>query len=628
MDLYSASRRLARPFVFDGPEARTRLPLAARGIIGDGYTAALVRPDGVIDWLCMPRFDSPSVFGAMLDPERGGSTGLTPVAYPFESMQAYDPDTNVLETLHTVKDEGVLRVTDFMPWSDDPRATIHEVHRRVECREGAVEIEATFDPRFDYGRANVDIDVGQDGVVAKNGTHSISVTVGHGQRWEACPDGRGMRTRFWLRAGDHAWMVLSWDAPTAEPLPVFRPFEQLRSTRHNWREWTRQLEYDGPFRHHVVRSALLLKLLIYAPTGAMVAAPTASLPEWLGGGRNWDYRYTWTRDTAMGIRAANRIGYVHEAREFFHFVRDALTANPELQVMYSIDGSAVPEEEELTHLQGFAGSRPVRIGNGARDQLQLDTAGALLDAAGLYASSGGSLGVRAWRRLRDVVERVTHDWSKPDNGIWEPRNAVRHNVHSKVMSWLALRRGQQLAALFGETERQRAWSALSTTVRDEVLERGLDEAGGYFVGAYGADTVDAALLLLPLHRFVPVEDPRALATIQAVREQLGSGSFLYRYHNEDGVGGPEGAFVLCGFWLSEVLAHAGRVEEAQEVFVAHAEASNHLGLLSEEIDPDGRVLLGNFPQAFSHLGLVNAAIGIDAALRRRDERAPRGRRNS
>jgi len=619
MDLYSAARRYAKPHPITRNGGPRSLRIADHGLIGDGQTAALVGVDGSIDWLCFPRFDSPAVFAAVLDPQRGGSTSVAPSADNYDSLQAYDPDTNVLETLFTVPGQGVVRLTDYMPWNNDPRASIHEVHRRIECRSGEVEMEALFDPRFGYGARVPRIEIAEHGVRAHTPQgESLVGVLDCDVKWKPRPEG-GVRTRFSLRADETAWFILSWDAPTPEPISSYRPFEQLRTTRHHWREWARQLNYDGPYRHHVMRSALVLKLMIHAPTGAMVAAPTTSLPEWLGGGRNWDYRYTWTRDTAMGIRAANRIGYGQEARDFFHFVRDALTANPELQVMYSIDGAPVPDEHVLGHLAGHRGALPVRIGNGARDQLQLDTAGALLDAAVLYEHTGGNIGLRAWRPLRHVVNTVAQNWQQPDHGIWEPRSGVRHNVHSKLMSWLALERGQQLAMRFGDNVIGRQWGEASSLLRSEVLDNGFDPTGKHFVSVYGGDDVDAALLALPLDRVLPRGDRRIDATIDAVRNRLGDGAFLHRYRAEDGVGGDEGAFLLCGFWLSEALARTGRLAEAQEVFVAHAEASNHLGLLSEEIDPSSGELLGNFPQAFSHLGLINAALGIDRVLRQRDE---------
>ena len=619
MDLYSAARRLSRPFSFTAADPDPSLPIDARGIIGDGLTAALVRVDGTIDWACFPRFDSPSVFGGLLDTERGGSTGIRPASGAFESLQRYDPDTNVLETLFEVEGQGVVRLVDFMPWSNDPFASVHEIHRRIQVVHGSVELRAWFDPRFDYGRGETTIEIGPHGVLAlgSNGERLVCALSGHAT-WSERSRG-GVETTLRLHAGDRAWMVVSWDAKRPEPIAAYRPFEQLRITRRTWREWAMQLRYDGPWRHHVMRSALLLKLLVHAPTGAMVAAPTTSLPEWLGGVRNWDYRYTWTRDAAMAIRATNLIGYTLEARDFFHFIRRALDQNGQLQVMYSVDGRPVPDEAELPQLRGFQGSAPVRIGNGARDQLQLDVGGALVDAAYLFERFGGVLPLRTWRRIRDVVDVLCNAWRLPDDGIWEPRAGRKHNVHSKVMCWLALERAAVIAPRFGDRDAAERWRRAATDVHADVLANGLAPDGASFRVAYERDDVDAALLLLPIHGMLPADDPRVVGTVERVKRELGRGPYLYRYRIDDGVGGEEGAFTLCGFWLAEVLAMMGRLEEAQEVFTAHAESSNHLGLLAEEIDPATRVQLGNFPQAFSHLGLINAAARIDVALRMRDE---------
>jgi GH15 family glucan-1,4-alpha-glucosidase len=608
-----------RPFVFTEANRGETLPIGAHGIIGDGFSSALVRVDGAIDWLCMPRFDSPSVFASILDRDTGGETAITPVQRPFEVLQRYDPDTNVLETLFRVEGQGVVRLTDFMPWSDDPRLSIHEVHRRIECIEGEVELAVVFNPRFDYGATEPTLGRQEHGIRAQgNGNASLSAAFDAQVPWSDRAGG-GVETRLKLRAGERRWMVLSWGSPHVEPVAAYRSFELLRATRHRWREWSRLLHYDGPWRHHVLRSALVLKSLIYAPTGGMVAAPTTSLPEWVGGTRNWDYRYVWARDGAMGVRACNLIGYKSEARDFFHFVRDALDHGAGLDVMYSIDGGPAPAECELAHLSGFRGSGPVRIGNDARLQTQLDTAGALLDAAFLYEKSGWSITLRAWRHLVTVVETVAAQWHKPDHGIWEPRDGKRHNVHSKLMSWLALDRASRLALLFGDNAAHHRWATTAGQVHADLCANGLDAAGKRFTMAYDLDVPDAALLLMPIHGLLDPQDPRMLATMDWVRAELGSGPFLYRYRVDDGVGGDEGAFVLCGFWLAEALAMAGRIEEAQAVFVAHAEASNHLGLLAEEIDPTTGTLLGNFPQAFSHLGLINAAARIDLALRMRDE---------
>jgi alpha,alpha-trehalase len=484
-------------------------------------------------------------------------------------------------------------------------------------------VKVVFDPRFDYGRTDTTFDIDGRSALAKSasGERLVAVLDGVGH-WEPRPEG-GVESVSRMKAGDRGWVVISWNASESESILAYRPFEALRHTRRRWRDWVQQLQYDGPWRHHVVRSALLLKLLMYAPTGAMVAAPTTSLPEWIGGVRNWDYRYTWTRDTAMAVRAANLLGCIREAREFFHFVRDTLERDRELHIMYAVDGGRVPDEETLDNLAGYRGSRPVRIGNGARDQLQLDTAGALMDAAYVYERGGGSLTARGWRRLREVVDNVAVMWGRPDHGIWEPRAGKRHNVHSKLMSWLALRRGAELAPLFGDQPLKTRWQQAADELHAEICSRGLDRTGKRFVAAYDHEHSDASLLLLPIHGFLPPNDDRLLRTVERIQVELGEGPYVRRYRGDDGVGGQEGAFVLCGFWLAEVLAMAGQIDQAQRVFVAHAEASNHLGLLAEEIEPQTKALLGNFPQAFSHLGLINAAARIDLALRLRDEGSPR-----
>lgn len=618
MDLYSTAKHAARPFVFHEDDRAEELPIGAHGVIGDGFSAALVRVDGAIDWLCMPRFDSPSLFAAILDPEKGGVAAITPARRPFESLQRYDPDTNVLETLFTVPGQGVGRLTDFMPWVDDPRAAIHEVHRRIECLEGTLEVDVIFDPRFSYGSDPAQIEFGEHGVLAtgKNGERVVATA---GSSTWTRRDAGGVQTRITLRTGQRVWNVISWDAADPEPPAAYRPFDLLRDTRQRWREWSARLEYNGPWRHHMLRSALTMKLLTYAPTGAMVAAPTTSLPEWLGGTRNWDYRYAWARDAALAVRANNLIGFHSEARDFFHFLRDTVDPDVGLRVMYGIDGSRVPDETELGHLAGYRGSGPVRIGNGARDQVQLDSAGALVDAAHLYEHFGGTLTVRAWRTLRAVIDSLQNAWRLPDHGIWEPRSGKRHNVHSKLMIWLALDRGAGIARAFGSADRHDRWVACADEIHADIMKRGLSADGSHFVSVYDSNSADATLLLLASHAFLSGEDPRLANTVDFVIRELGSGPFVYRYREDDGVGGEEGAFVLCGFWLAEVLALIGRVDEALEVFSAHVDASNHLGLLAEEIDPSNGSLLGNFPQAFSHLGLINAALRIDRALRIRDE---------
>ncbi|MBX3193348.1 MAG: glycoside hydrolase family 15 protein [Labilithrix sp.] len=622
MDLVTLTKQLGRPFVFDADHDPAKLPIAARAMIGNGRTAALVAVDGSIDWLCLPRFDSPSVFGRILDGRRGGEMAVRPASRPFESLQRYDPDTNVLETLFTTE-RGVLRVVDFMPWSDDPRASIDEVHRRVDCPSGEVELEIVFDPRFDYGRDVPIISTAEHGLFAtgKGGRLALSVSR-PSLAFQTLPDG-GMRATTTLRPGQHLWLVLDWNADGVASAASYRPYEHLRTTRRMWREWSARLTYDGPWRHHVLRSALALKLLVYRPTGAVVAAPTTSLPEWPGGTRNWDYRFTWARDAAMTIRAANLIGYGAEAREFYHFIRDCVDDDVGLELMYTVDGGRVPIEVELGHLDGSWGARPVRIGNGARDQIQLDTTGAIVDSAQLFERFGGTLTLHAWNKLSSIVTRAESAWRDPDHGIWEPRHGVRHNVHSKLMNWLAFDRGSHLAMTFGRRDLSARWTKCAAEVHADICANGMDAAKRHFVSIYGEDRPDASLLLLPTQGFLPDDDPRIAATVEWVRDTLASGPFVYRYHDADGVGGPEGAFVLCGFWLVEALALLGRLDEAREIFVAHVDAANHVGLLAEEIAPSDRMLLGNFPQAFSHLGLINAACRIDLGLRLRDEGSTR-----
>lgn len=619
MDLFSAARRLSNPFVFQPNDRHTARAIGAHGVIGDGYSCALVAADGAIDWLCFPRFDSPSVFAALLDGEKGGFTSVQPADVGFETLQRYDPDTNVLETLFRVEGQGVFRLTDFMPWTNDPRASIHEVHRRIDCLEGQVRIKIIVDPRFEYGAHTPNLIPYEDGVLAEGHNHEKLVFVVSGNpRWINRAQG-GVETELTLRSGTRRWMVFSWGAPRPEHISSYRSFEHLRATRHAWREWARQLRYDGPWRHHVLRSALVLKLMQYAPTGAMIAAPTTSLPEWMGGQRNWDYRYAWTRDSAMAVRAANLMGYLSEARDFFHFIRDVIDSGVGLRVMYAVDGTLVPDERVLSHLKGHRNSRPVRIGNAARDQMQLDTAGELLDSAYLYEQVGGVLTLRAWRNLRDIADGLCKIWEQPDDGIWEPRVGRRHNVHSKLMSWLALHRAESLSQRFSAPEAGARWNEAAKRVREDVMAKGLDASKSRFVNAYGHDDPDAALLLMPIHGFLPPDHPLSRRTVQWIEDTLHAGPYLYRYCNDDGLPPGEGAFVLCGFWLAETMALEGRLDEAQRTFMAHAEASNHLGLMAEEINPTTNELLGNFPQAFSHLGLINAAERIDLALRLRDE---------
>jgi GH15 family glucan-1,4-alpha-glucosidase len=620
MDLYTAAHRLSQRFGSDGEFSERAL--GEHALIGDGASCALVGVDGSIDWLCLPRFDSPSVFARILDPERGGSCRIAPADGHFDSLQAYDESTNVVQTLFRTA-RAVVQLTDFMPWSgDDERFSVHELHRMVEVREGSVELELVFDPRFDYGRGDTRVSPAADGALAEGPSgQRLALAVDGGAVLKPREQG-GVAARVRLNAGQRLWAVLSWRQNRPEPIAAYRPFEQLRRTRRFWRRWASQLDYDGPWRHDVLRAALTLKLLQYAPTGAVVAAPTTSLPEWIGGKRNWDYRFSWTRDSAMAIRAMNLIGYGPEALRFFHFVRDCVDARGQLDIMVSIDGSDVMGEEVLRHLRGHRGSAPVRVGNAAAGQRQHDIVGPLLDAALLHENTDGMASLRLWREVRHLVDVAISTIGEPDHGIWEPRAEPDHHVHSKLMTWVAIDRALQLAPLFGGDREHDNWVRAHEQLRRDIESYGYDAKAQTFVGTYGGNSVDATLLLMPLYGFLPGDDPRVLRTLDRVRSELGAGRFLHRYRADrvdDGLDGEEGAFVLCGFWLAEALALAGRLDEALEVFVAQSGAANHVGLLAEEVDPSSGEPLGNFPQAFSHLGLIQTAARLDLALRQRDE---------
>lgn len=596
------------------------------GIIGDGETCALIGVDGAVDWLCMPRFDSPSVFASLLDQTSGGTFRIAPVQRPFESLQAYDTDTNVLQTLFRVPGQGAVTLTDFMPWSDDQRSSVHEIHRLISCQEGEVEVEIVFDPRFDYGRDKPQIRLCPEGAIAygSQGEH-LCLAIEKKYSLEIKPDG-GASTKFTLNQGQHAWAILSWDAPFPEPVYAYRPFEHMRATRRFWRSWAALLKFDGPWRHEVLRSALTLKLLQYRPTGAMVAAPTTSLPVCLNGAgnRNWDYRFSWTRDSSMAVRANNLIGYRREAHRFFHFMRDTITQRGQLDLMVTVDGQDIPDEIELSQLSGHRGAGPVRVGNAARNQLQLDIDGSVLDAALLYEQTGGIITLRLWRHLRNLVEHAIKHRGDPDHGIWEPRSDPAHNVHSKLMAWVAIDRGLQISPIFGSPSTFASWTRAREELREEILRRGYNEGQGTFVGQYEGSEVDATLLLFPHYGFLPASDPRVQRTLERIQNELQEGCFLHRYHTGDGVEGKEGAFTLCGFWLAEALALSDQVDRAIDVFQSHLSAANHLGLMAEEINPATGAPLGNFPQAFSHLGLIQAAACIDRALQLRNEKTGDG----
>lgn len=590
-------------------------PLSDYGVIGNTHTAALVGRDGSIDWLCVPHFDSPSVFGSILDAEKGGYLRFSPIEHS-SSSQRYLDDTNVLVTRFEGP-EGVVEVTDFMPcWEQDGEIEAPpELHRLVNCVSGRCELELDFVPRPDYGRQ-----VGRWHAAGKE----VLVEAGCGLRLRlqspasmAAGDSRATG-RIELREDETAWVTLSWN----DVEPSLDPNEALDRTLAFWRNWSGRMRYRGPHRDLVARSALTLKLLTYSPTGAIVAAPTTSLPEAIGGSRNWDYRYTWLRDATLTLDALYGLGYEEEAERFVDWIAAVASEEPvdDLRVMYRVDGSSDLEEETLDHLEGYRSSRPVRVGNGAATQRQLDVYGEALHCLYFchthpYAKRRG-----VWNVFASLANRVAREWRTPDSGIWEMRSAPRQFVHSKAMCWVALDRAYRAGCELALQAHCEHWRTAANEISAEVLRSGYDEDVGAFVQAFGVPEPDAALLLLSLVGFIDPRDPRMVGTVRWIRRTLESDGLLYRYRQvDDGVGGGEGAFAACSFWLVSCLARMGEREEAERLFERLLTYASPLGLYSEEIDPATGELLGNFPQAFTHIGLINAALDVY-----REGTAPRG----
>jgi len=585
-------------------------PIRDYAAIGDGRTAALVALDGSIDWLCLPDLHSASVFAAILDPERGGRFSLAPAA-PFETERRYVPGTNVLETVfHTA--EGVVRVTDGLSLSDTSLGPLREVARRIEGLSGSVPLAWRVEPRFGYGTRRARLGR-RDGVaVASAGSDAVAVGT-----WGAgTPEigGDGISGGFEARAGDRALVLLG--AAHQEPL-VFPSRDaveaRLDGTIAFWRGWTETREYDGPWKDDVLRSALALKLLVYAPSGAIAAAPTTSLPETIGGERNWDYRYSWIRDSVFTLEALTDLGCSVEAKAFLWWLLHAAQlTHPKLQVLYGLDGSPDAPERELP-LAGYRGSRPVRVGNGAVDQRQLDIYGDLFQTVFLYVERGFDLDADTGRRLAETADHVCRIWREPDRGLWEVRSDPVHFTQSKMMCFVALDRACRLAEAGLVDDRRARWVPQAEAVREFVETRCFSEEKRSYTRYAGSEELDASLLLGSLLQYCRPDSPRMLGTIEAIRRELGHGPFLERYAGEDGLEGREGAFLACSFWLVEALARAGRLDEAAETMEELLGCANDVGLYAEELDPSTGEFLGNFPQGLTHLGLVSAAAALQRA---------------
>ncbi len=601
------------------------LPIEDHGLIGDMRSAALVSREGAINWLCLPQFDSPSVFAALLDDEKGGLFRIAPADDGVAPKQVYWPETNVLVT-RFMSEQGVLQITDYMPVGECPDPAPRLV-RVAEVVRGEMDVAVVCQPAFDYARASHTVEGTEAGVVFRSDTLTLGLS-------SSCPmeiDGSAARIRTTLGTGGRivfGLFVLDADAP----LPALTAGHEaalFEETTDYWHRWIGQCTYTGRWREEVYRSALALKLMTFEPTGAIVAAPTCSLPEAIGGIRNWDYRYTWLRDAAFTLYAFLRIGFTEEAEAFMRWLearcRECIAENG-LRPVYRIDGSTELDEETLGHLEGYKQSAPVRIGNGAAKQYQLDVYGELLDAVYLYNKYGQPISYDFWRELVELLDWVCEHWQEPDDGIWEARTEPRQYVYSKLMVWVALDRGLRLADRRSFPAPLEKWRTVRDAIYQEIWTKGWNDDRKSFVQHYESEALDASVLIMPLVFFASPTDRRMIATLEALNRPVSEGglvsdSLVYRYSpniSEDGLEGDEGAFNLCTFWLVEALTRAGRTEpeklrEARVLFEKMLSYAGPLGLYAEETGQRGEAL-GNFPQAFTHLALISAAYNLDRTL--------------
>ena len=605
----------------------TEAAIADHGLIGDLQTAALVSTDGSVDWFCCPRFDSPSVFGALLDDERGGHFRIRPARGGYESKQMYFPDTAALIT-RFITENGVGEVIDFMPPAGREATDSHRLVRMVRCTRGEMSFEIEVAPRFDYGRTAHTTETTERGAVFTTDAVTLTVHVvrepdderlGH-----ARVDNGDVRVSLDLKEGDVRGLVLesAADGPPRE-IRVAEFQRMYDDTIAFWRSWLSRCTYTGRWRETLYRSAITLKLMTYAPSGGLVAAPTAALPEQVGGERNWDYRYTWVRDASFSIYSLLRLGFTDEAAQFSGWLRDRVVERADgkggpLNIMFRVDGSSDLEEESLEHWSGYRGSRPVRIGNGAADQLQLDIYGEALDSIFFADQRGLPVGHRGWISICELLDWLTENWDQPEEGIWETRGGRRDFTYGRLMCWVAFDRGIRMAATHGRPGAIDRWTEARDAIYHQIMDKGWSTDRQAFVQQYESDVLDSSLLRMPAVGFISPYDPMWASTLTAMDGELVSDSLVYRYDpgaSPDGLRGSEGTFSLCSFLYVDALARAGRVEDARLAFEKMRTYANHVGLYSEEIALSG-AQIGNFPQAFTHLALIDAAITLDEALDR------------
>lgn len=596
------------------------IPIEDYGIIGDLHTVALVGKHGSIDWFCFPHLDSPSIFAAVLDDAKGGRFQIAPEGGAALSKQLYLPDTNILVT-RFLSDQGVGEICDFMPIGKTPgERDRHRLIRLVTVVRGSMRFRVVCRPAFDYGRAPHEVEVRATGALFQSRELSLVLAT----RTPLVREAGGVTGDFSLAQGETTTFLLERPEQVAECTSRLSD-EAIQEFFHDtvafWRRWLAGSRYRGRWREIVDRSAMVLKLLTFEPTGAIVAAPTCSLPGGLSRGRNWDYRYTWIRDASFTLYALLRIGFTEEAHHFMEWLQaraGELEPDGSLQPVYGIDGQHTLTEEVLGNLEGYRGLDPVRIGNGAYHQLQLDIYGELMDSVYLFNKYGTPISYDLWVNLRRLLDWVCNHWQDPDDGIWEVRGGRQHFVYSKLMCWVALDRGLRLTDKRSFPADREHWLRTRDQIYEDIMAKGWNPSRRAFIQAYGGQALDASLLLMPLVFFMSPTDPRMLATIEATQRELVSDSLVHRYNPAlapDGLPGEEGTFCICTFWLVEALTRAGRLNEARLIFEKMLGYANHLGLYGEQIGPHGEAL-GNFPQAFTHLSLISAAYNLDRALNR------------
>lgn len=600
--------------------------IANHGLIGDLQTTALVSTDGTLDWFCSPRFDSPSIFASLLDHDRGGHFSTRPVNDAFDSKQLYLPDTAILITRFLTQ-AGVGEVIDFMPISGTSTSQKHQLIRLVRCVRGQIAFDIEVAPRFDYGRQSHELTVNEHGATFDAGGSRLTLSLIRAESDERLghpePTGKGdLRVSLSLLEGQMRGVVLETGLE-AEPRTM-RPAEAQQAmddTALFWHDWLSQSTYAGRWREELERSAITLKLLTYAPTGGLVAAPTAGLPEEVGGERNWDYRFTWVRDASFSVHTLIRLGFVEEAIAFSRWLLDRVTDKTgsdtgPLNIMYRIDGDPELSEEIIEGWEGYRGSYPVRVGNGAAGQLQLDIYGEALDSVFALDSFGVEIGHRGWLAICELLDWLADNWDRPEEGIWETRGGRKAFTYGRLMCWVAFDRAIRLATSHGRPAPLARWIEQRDAIYNQIMEKGWSDERSAFVQQYGEQVLDASLLKMPQVGFISPTDPRWLSTLEAMDKELVSDSLVYRYDpsaSPDGLRGSEGTFSLCTFLYVDALARGGRLDDARLVFEKMLTYANHVGLFSEEIAATGEQI-GNFPQAFTHLALIDAAITLNTAL--------------